>query len=82
MVVAGFRTPWISILYLVSQIAIAVHLSHGVKSALQSLGLVGRRFTPVAEGLAVAVAAAVFLGNVAIVLGVWAGLAPPVYPVR
>lgn len=82
MVVAGFRTPWIAILYLVSQVPIAVHLSHGVKSALQTLGLVGRRFTPVAEGLAVAVAAAVFLGNCGLVLGVWAGFAPPVYPIR
>ena len=77
MVVAGFRTPWVAVLYLVSQVPLAVHLSHGVKSALQSLGLVGRRFTPVAEGLAIAVAAAVFLGNCAIVLGVWAGYAPP-----
>lgn len=82
MMVAGFRTPWIAVVYLLSQVAIAVHLSHGVKSALQSLGLVGRRFTPVAEGLAVAVAALVLLGNCAIVLGVWAGYAPPVYPVK
>lgn len=82
MVVAGFRTPWIAILYLVSQVPIAVHLSHGVKSALQSLGLIGRRFTPVAEGLAAAVAALVLIGNCAIVLGVWFGVAPPVYPVK
>jgi succinate dehydrogenase / fumarate reductase cytochrome b subunit len=80
MVVAGFTTPWIAVLYLVAQVAIAVHLSHGIKSSLQTLGLVGRRFTLVAQGLALSVGGVIFLGNVAIVIGVWSGFCPAVYP--
>ena len=66
-------TPWISLLYLVSQIVIGVHLSHGIKSGLQTLGLVGRRFSLVAQWLAYAVAATVVAGNVLIVVAVWSG---------
>ena len=74
MVIAGFSTSWISILYLVSQLVIGVHLSHGIKSALQTLGLVGRRFSLVAQWLAYAVAATVVAGNVLIVVAVWSGM--------
>jgi succinate dehydrogenase / fumarate reductase, cytochrome b subunit len=74
MVIAGFSTSWISVLYLVSQIVVGVHLSHGVKSALQTLGLVGRRFSLVAQWLAYTVAATVVAGNVAIVVAVWSGI--------
>jgi succinate dehydrogenase / fumarate reductase cytochrome b subunit len=73
MMVAGFSTPWIAILYLVSQAVIAVHLSHGIKSSLQTLGLVGRRFSLAARWLGYAVALTVLVGNCAIVLAVWAG---------
>lgn len=73
MVVAGFSTSWISVLYLVSQLVVGIHLSHGVRSALQTLGLVGRRFTLVAQWLAYAVAATVVAGNVLIVVAVWSG---------
>jgi succinate dehydrogenase / fumarate reductase cytochrome b subunit len=73
MMVAGFSTPWIAILYLVAQAVIAVHLSHGVKSSLQTLGLVGRRFSVAARWLGYAVALTVLVGNCAIVLGVWLG---------
>jgi succinate dehydrogenase / fumarate reductase cytochrome b subunit len=73
MMVAGFTTPWISVLYLVSQAVIAVHLSHGVKSSLQTLGLVGRRFSLLARWLGYATAVVVLVGNCAIVLAVWLG---------
>ncbi len=73
MMVAGFTTPWISVLYLVSQVVIAVHLSHGVRSSLQTLGLVGRRFSLAARWLGYATALVVLVGNCAIVLAVWLG---------
>jgi succinate dehydrogenase / fumarate reductase cytochrome b subunit len=73
MMVAGFSTPWIAVLYLVAQAVIAAHLSHGVKSSLQTLGLVGRRFSLVARWLGYATAAVVLVGNCAIVLAVWLG---------
>jgi succinate dehydrogenase / fumarate reductase cytochrome b subunit len=73
MMVAGFSTPWIAALYLGSQAVVAVHLSHGVKSSLQTLGLVGRRFSLAARWLGYAVALTVLVGNCAIVLAVWLG---------
>ena len=60
-------------LYLVSQVVVAVHLSHGIKSSLQTLGLVGRRFSLAARWLGYAVALTVLVGNCAIVLAVWTG---------
>jgi succinate dehydrogenase / fumarate reductase cytochrome b subunit len=78
MMVAGFSTSWLSLLYLLAQGVIAVHLSHGVSSSLQTLGLVGRRFAPVAQWLGYAVALLVFTGNAAIVIAIWTGFVGPV----
>ncbi len=80
MVVAGFRTPWISILYIVTQLVLFVHLSHGLQSSMQTLAVVGRRFTPVAQYAGHAVAATIVAGNLAIVAAVWTGYVPPVEP--
>lgn len=73
MVLAGFRTPYISAIYLVCQMLLLIHLSHGIQASLQTLGLVGRRFTPVAKLIGWATAGAIFAGNVAIVAAVWVG---------
>ena len=53
MVVAGFRTGWMSAIYLVSQLVLFIHLSHGIQSSLQTLGLVNRRFLPARSCLGV-----------------------------
>ena len=79
MLVAGFTTPWLAVLYIVAQVVLFVHLLHGVQSSFQTLGLKNGRFRPVIRVLGFAVAATVLLGNLAIVIGVWAGLAPPLY---
>ncbi len=73
MVIAGFRTPWISTVYLLCQLVLFVHLSHGIQSAFQSLGLVNRRFVKVARLLGYGIAGAVLAGNFAIVIAVWGG---------
>lgn len=78
MVVAGFTTPWVCAIYILSQALLLVHLSHGIQSSLQTLGLVGKRFTPAAKWLGWGVATAVFTGNMVIVMGVWLGWAKPV----
>ena len=44
MVVAGFTEPWLAVLYIVAQLALFVHLMHGVQSSFQTLGLKNRRF--------------------------------------
>lgn len=73
MVLAGFRTPYIAAIYLVGQVLLLVHLSHGIQASLQTLGLVGRRFTPAARVLGWLIAGTTFVGNVLIVAAVWAG---------
>jgi succinate dehydrogenase / fumarate reductase cytochrome b subunit len=76
MMIAGFSTWWIAVLYLVAMGFLFVHLSHGVFSVFQTLGLLNRRFTPAVRALAVLVAAGLALGNMAIVIAVWAGYRP------
>ena len=73
MVVAGFNVWWISALYLVVQVLLFVHLSHGIASVLQTLGVLGKRFRPVAKLLAYATAGTILIGNCAIVIAVWSG---------
>lgn len=80
MMVAGFSTTWIAVLYLIAMAVLAAHLSHGVQSSLRTLGLTGKRFLPAAQGLAYAVAATAFLGNALIVVAVWSGYVAPIYP--
>ena len=78
LLVAGFTTPWLSILYIVSQVVLFVHLLHGVQSAFQTLGLKNSRFREAIRVLGFTVAALILIGNLGIVIGVWAGLAPPI----
>jgi succinate dehydrogenase / fumarate reductase cytochrome b subunit len=73
MMVSGFSTWWIAVLYLVAQGFLFVHLSHGIASAFQTLGLLNRRFTPAVKAFGLLLAAAIALGNVAIVVAVWKG---------
>ncbi len=80
MVVAGFRTPWLCVLYIVAQVVLFVHLLHGIQSSFQTLGLKNNRFAPAIRVLGFSVAAIILVGNLTIVIGVWAGLAPPVLP--
>ena len=79
MMVAGFTTPWLSVLYIVAQFALFFHLLHGVQSSFQTLGLKNGRFRHAIRLLGFTTAAVILIGNLAIVIGVWAGLAPPVH---
>ena len=41
LVVASFQVPWNTLIYVLAMVALAFHLSHGVFSASQTLGLTG-----------------------------------------
>jgi len=43
MVLAGFQVPWIAAFYVVGQLLLASHLSHGLYSMFQHLGLHGEK---------------------------------------
>jgi succinate dehydrogenase cytochrome b subunit len=81
MVIAGFTTPWLVVLYVVAQLALFVHMVHGVQSSFQTLGLKNRRAARAIWWLGFAISLVVLAGNLAIVIGVQAGLAPPIYRV-
>jgi succinate dehydrogenase / fumarate reductase cytochrome b subunit len=76
MVIAGFRTTWIAALYLVAQVALCVHLIHGIPSAFQTFGLHNRRSQTAIRGLGILTAGVILIGNVLIVLAVWSGWIP------
>jgi succinate dehydrogenase / fumarate reductase cytochrome b subunit len=80
MVIAGFTTPWISAIYLVCQVLFFVHLSHGIPSTFQTLGLKSRRFAAAIRAAGVALAAVIVAGNVLIVAAVWGGWVKAVGP--
>jgi succinate dehydrogenase / fumarate reductase, cytochrome b subunit len=77
MMVAGFTTPWLCVFYIVTQLLLFVHLRHGIQSAFQTLGLKNARFRAAIGALGLAVCGALLIGNLFIVCGIWAGLAPP-----
>lgn len=46
MLVMGFQQPLIAILYIVSMVLLAAHLSHGIYSLFQHVGAWGAKWTP------------------------------------
>ena len=73
MVVRGFSNPFVSVFYLVAMALLCLHLSHGVSSMFQSLGLKNGAYDTLISRVAKVAAAAVFIGNCAIVISVLAG---------
>ncbi len=74
MVVAGFSKAGVSLLYGVWMFAIALHVSHGVHSGLQTMGLANDKTLPLWSRLALCVAAFVFLAYTSIPAAVLAGI--------
>lgn len=81
MVVLGFRNPLVSGFYLFSLALVAFHLSHGIGSLFQTLGLSNKTLRPLFENGARVVAWALFAGYAAIpvsilVFGLGKGIVP------
>ena len=74
MVVIGFSNPVISIFYIVSMGLLLLHLSHGVSSLFQSLGLRSKKTFGFFDKLAKSAALILFIGNSAIVLAILFGV--------
>jgi succinate dehydrogenase / fumarate reductase cytochrome b subunit len=74
MVVLGFSDPAISAMYIVAQILLAMHLSHGASSFLQTLGLAGPRWRSCADRVGPALGWIVLIGNVSIPAAVLLGI--------
>jgi succinate dehydrogenase / fumarate reductase cytochrome b subunit len=72
--VITFQQPYISILYIVAMVLLGFHISHGIWSMFQSLGLTTPVYSPVIKRLAQALALAITLGFISIPAAVLAGI--------
>ncbi|MGI9528600.1 MAG: succinate dehydrogenase cytochrome b subunit [Acidimicrobiia bacterium] len=73
-IVASLSNPIVAIFYLVAQAALAFHIFHGAWSMFQSLGIVNPKYKTFRKYFAVGFAALIFIGNCAIIVGVWTGV--------
>ncbi len=62
MVILSFRDPWVAVSYVCAVAFLALHLSHGLSSFLQSLGLLNEKNLPCARKAAKIAALLIFLG--------------------
>jgi succinate dehydrogenase / fumarate reductase cytochrome b subunit len=73
-VVAGFQVWWVSAWYIFAVSLLGLHLSHGIWSMFQSVGLAHKRHTVLLKNAARAIATLIVLGYIAIPIGVLLGL--------
>jgi succinate dehydrogenase / fumarate reductase cytochrome b subunit len=72
--VRSFQQPVIALFYIVAMALLCLHLSHGIWSMFQTLGVGSVRLTPVLKKLAAVISILIFLGFVSIPLSVLTGL--------
>jgi succinate dehydrogenase / fumarate reductase cytochrome b subunit len=72
--VRGFSVPWVAGFYMVANLALGVHLFHGVWSMFQSLGINHPAYNAGLEKLAVVITVVVAGGNISIPLAVLTGI--------
>ncbi len=72
--VASLQRPWAAILYMVSMLALFLHLAHGLWTVVSDLGATGKRVRAIGWVLAGAIALAVMLGNIIIPIAVLTGV--------
>jgi succinate dehydrogenase / fumarate reductase cytochrome b subunit len=73
-VVASFERPAVSAIYIVANLALGVHLYHGVWSMFQSLGVNNRRFNHWRRALAIGFTVVVIGGNLSFPIAVMTGI--------
>jgi succinate dehydrogenase / fumarate reductase cytochrome b subunit len=73
-IVTSFRIWWVVLFYVISMIALGLHLYHGAWSSVRSLGYAHPSRNPLHRRIALAIAVIVWLGFTAIPVAVFAGL--------
>ena len=74
MMILGFSNPWVSAVYLTGMVLLYLHLSHGIGSFFQSLGLKNRHYGEIILGFSQGAALLIFLGNCSIPLAILTGI--------
>src|SRR5580692_4232876 len=72
-VVSGFQVWWVSAWYIFSMCLLGLHLSHGIWSMFQTVGIAHPRLTPILKNAARATAALIVLGYISIPIAVLLG---------
>jgi succinate dehydrogenase / fumarate reductase, cytochrome b subunit len=73
-IVTSFRVWWITLFYVVSMMALGLHLYHGAWSSVRSIGASQPARRPLHRTVALAIAVIVWLGFTAVPVAVFAGL--------
>jgi succinate dehydrogenase / fumarate reductase cytochrome b subunit len=73
-VVEGFQNPWVAGVYIVGNVALGLHIFHGIFSAFQTLGANHPRYNNYRRDAAIAISAAITLGNLSFPISVLAGI--------
>lgn len=73
-VVEGFQNPLISGVYIVGNVALGFHIFHGIYSAFQTLGANHPRYNRYRRDLAIAISAAITIGNLSFPVSVLTGI--------
>lgn len=74
MVVLGFSNPWVTSFYILSMGLLCLHLSHGVASSFQSLGLRNNSNLRAVQRFARLAAVVIFVGNCSIPISILTGV--------
>ena len=73
-VVAGFQVWWVAAIYIVANLALGLHLYHGLWAMFNSLGLNHQRFNPWRRYFATAFALIITIGNISMPVAALAGI--------
>jgi len=73
MLVVGFNNVWVSGFYILGIALLCLHMSHGISSMFQSLGLKNKVYGPCLDKMARALSILIFLGYASIPLAILFG---------
>lgn len=76
--IVAFRTPWITIFYVVAMLALGLHLYHGAWSSFRTLGLHRASANPLSRRIASVVAIIIAVGFIVVPVAIAVGIVKPV----
>jgi succinate dehydrogenase / fumarate reductase cytochrome b subunit len=74
MVILGFRNAAVSLFYVIAVIFLGLHLKHGIHSMFQTLGIHGKKFTPLIQKVATILSFIIVISLISIPISVMLGL--------
>jgi succinate dehydrogenase / fumarate reductase, cytochrome b subunit len=74
MVILGFKNPLVVLFYIIAMTLLCSHLSHGIASIFQTLGLSSKKSQPLIQKIALGSSIAIWAGFISIPVSVIAGL--------